>query len=160
MKYSSKEIVDMAVKIEDTGYAFYTACAAKFESHSKKAAGTFSILASEELKHRKYFQSVLSSVASREGVFDDTYYAYLQALTQVQVFKDASDITKVLASVTTVNDVLSIALQTEKDSIIWYKELTSFYSAADGETLEILDNLINEEKRHIVLIYDMMKDNG
>jgi len=160
MRYSTKEIVDMAVKIEDTGYAFYTECAEKFGKQSKKNADTFLLLASEELKHRDYFQSLLSSVTSKEGIFDESYFAYLQALTQAQVFKDASDITKVLATVNTVNDVLAIALQTEKDSILWYKELSGFYSAEERETIEILDRLIDEEKRHIVLIYGMLGDNG
>ena len=158
MKFSSKEIVDMAVKIEDTGYSFYTECAIKFGKDSDGTKDNFLFLAEEELKHKQYFLGLLDGISSQQGLFNDDYYSYLQALTQTQVFRDSSDIPGVLKNITGVSDVLKIGLQTEKDSIIWYRELALLYNNDDRESLAILDKLIDEEKKHIVLIYSMMRD--
>ncbi len=158
MKFSTKEIIDMAVKIEDTGYVFYTECAKKFGKDLDGSKENFLFLADEELKHKNYFLELLNGIESQQGVFDDDYYSYLQALTQVQVFRDASDIPGVLKQIISVSDVLKIGLQTEKDSIIWYKELGQLYDEKDHESMSILNKLIDEEKRHIVMIYNMMRD--
>ncbi|MDA3899576.1 MAG: ferritin family protein [Spirochaetes bacterium] len=155
MKYSLKEIIDMAVAIEDNGVYFYTQCAEKFEEledSSKKEF--FRMLADEESEHKKIFSSLLSELPQTEGDFTEEYYLYLNAITKQQVFKDINSIDSYMKSIQSIGDIFITAIHTEQDSIMWYRELLDMYK--NDKTRSILNTLIAEEKKHIVKLYSIM----
>ena len=153
MKYSIREIIDMAVSIEDNGVYFYTKCAEKFDETSKKEF--FLMLADEEREHKRIFSSMLETIPETEGNFADEYYMYLNAITRQQVFKDISSIDKYLENVKSIGDIFITAIHTEQDSIMWYRELLDMYKG-DIKVLDVLNKLIAEEKKHIVRLYQIM----
>ena len=56
MNFSFKEIIDLAVAIEQAGYEFYRSCSEKFDDGH--IAELFRFLANEEEQHKKSFESL------------------------------------------------------------------------------------------------------
>lgn len=153
MKYSVKEIIDIALGIEDIGYDFYKKCHDKFDDVDIK--NIFSFLAEEELRHKEIFEDLLKKVnLANEGYFSEEYYLYLKSIGNEFVFQNSDDIDKALKDIDTLNGVLTLAIQAEKDSILWYSELQKHYTE-NKEATAVLTNLMNEEKKHIITLVDL-----
>ncbi|RPI94138.1 MAG: hypothetical protein EHM32_07160 [Spirochaetales bacterium] len=152
MRFSTKELVDMAIGIEESGYYFYTQCRKKFDDPYFTELLTF--LAEEEHRHMKLFEKMLGELKETSGVFSEDYYQYLKALGDERVFKNNDDVDAVVKTVKSVFDVLKIAMTAEKDSILFYSELVSIHEK-DKDARTILNKLINEERKHIVLILEL-----
>jgi rubrerythrin len=152
MKFSTKELVDIAIGIEESGYYFYTQCRKKFDDPYFTELLTF--LAEEELRHKELFEKILGELSDTSGVFTEDYFQYLKALGDERVFKNNDDVDAVVKTVKTVFDVLKIAMTAEKDSILFYSELVSMHEKDQGART-ILNRLINEERKHIVLILEL-----
>ncbi len=147
--YSSKEIIDIAVEIEDTGIHFYKKCSEKFKEENLKAI--FVKLANEEVKHKELFRDMLKRLPDIEGEWTDEYYLYLKALGQSQVFTNIAQMDEIVDGVVDIDDIIKLAISAEKDSILWYNELKDICEK-DAETVKILKFIINEERKHILEI--------
>ncbi|HSV96492.1 MAG TPA: ferritin family protein [Spirochaetota bacterium] len=152
MRFSTKELVDMAIGIEESGYYFYTQCRKKFDDPYFTELLTF--LAEEELRHKELFEKMLGELKETSGVFSEDYYQYLKALGDERVFKNNDDVDAVVKEMESVFDVLKVAMTAEKDSVLFYSELLSMHEK-DKDALKILNRLIDEERRHIVLILEL-----
>lgn len=146
MKFSAKEIVDIAIGIEESGYRFYSECAKKFSD--ARLNELFSLFAEEELKHRELFEDMLKGLDDVEGSFTDEYYQYLTAFGDEKVFKDKKRIDAFLKKIEKPVDAIKHALIAEKDSILYYTELKELYYN-DNQTLILLNRIISEERRHV-----------
>lgn len=155
MKFSINEIIDMAVELEKTGFEFYTECSKYFSSNSKQSE-FFLKLASEENNHKQIFTSMLENLPETEGNFPDEYYEYLSAIISGRIFKNNNDIKTFLNNLKDEDDILKAALNAEKDSVLWYSELKSVYPQNDKAN-KILDDIIQEEKSHILQISKMFE---
>ncbi len=154
MKYSTQELMDIAIGIEENGYYFYTRCREKFSDESYKQLLGF--LAEEELRHKDLFEKLLSEIGDIKGIFTDEYFQYVRAIGDERIFKDHRDVDRVVTTVTTMEDIFKIALTAEKDSILFYTELLAMYEK-NREAKTVLNKLINEERRHIVTILEYME---
>jgi rubrerythrin len=152
MKYSLKELVDIAVSIEESGYYFYTKCHDTFKNKNMK--DIFSFLAEEELRHKDLFEEMLKKISESEGYFSEEYYAYLTAIGKERVFQTLDDIDTTIKNIDTASDIFNLALKAEKDSILWYSELKELYEK-DKEAQAVLTQLLNEEKKHVVTILNL-----
>lgn len=152
MKFSVKELVDIAVGIEDSGCFFYSKCRKKFTD--RQLADMFGFLAEEEHRHKELFETFLTEIGEPSGEFTGEYYQYLQAIGDERVFKDKDDVSAAIKGIAKVTDVFNLALTAEKDSILWYTELLSMYSG-EKEAHNLLTRLINEERTHIITLIDM-----
>lgn len=152
MKFSAKEIVDIAVGIEESGYYFYTRCRENFDNRELKEL--FGFLAEEELRHKEIFVNMLDQVKDVSGMFTEEYYQYLRAIGDERVFKNNTDVDRVVKDIASINDVMKIALTAEKDSILWYSELAVMYDK-DRDTHIVLERLLDEERRHVVLLLEI-----
>ncbi len=152
MKYSGKEIVDIAIGIEESGYHFYSQCRERFDNKNFKELLGF--LAEEELRHKEIFEKMLDQVRDASGMFTEEYFQYLRAIGEERVFKNNSDVDRVVKGIESMNDVFRIALTAEKDSILWYSELAGMYEK-DRDTRLILDRLLDEERKHVVLLLEL-----
>ncbi len=155
MKYSAKEIIDMAVELEKTGSYFYSKCSEKFEKDSE-LKGLFHFLADEELEHQKIFTSMLNDLKDSAGNFTDEYYEYLSALISGRIFRNIEAVAEFINEIEDVIDAFHAAIQAEKDSVLFYSEIKSMYEANAGAQI-ILDKLINAERSHLVKLNDMLK---
>jgi rubrerythrin len=152
MTFSTKEIIDIAIGIEDTGYYFYSRCADKFENPLLKE--TFSFLADEELRHKDFFESLEPEMKDAKGVYTTEYFQYLTAMSDGKVFSDKDNIDKAIAEITSPLDAISLALDAEKDSIFFYSELKELYES-NTNTLTALNKIINEERKHVVTLLEI-----
>jgi len=150
--YSTKELIDIAIGIEETGVYFYTKFKEKFKDESFKQI--FQFLADEELRHRDVFSGMLKKLNDNEGLFTQEYYSYLKALGTTRVFANKDDIDKIAPSLHTPLDIIKIAMDAERDSIVWYSELKEIYRN-DIKAKDILDQLINEERKHVLMLLDL-----
>lgn len=153
MRFSAKEIIDTAIEIEDLGYHFYKKFSAKFKDNKIKEI--FTLLADQEMEHKLTFQNILSELKDARGVFTEEYYQYLKAITQHdRVFKSIKDIDKAVKDIDSPSTVLSLALEAEKNSILFYSEIKDLYSA-DKEPADVLKKIIEEERKHVLTIVDL-----
>ena len=152
MAFSTKEIIDIAIGIEDSGYYFYTRCRDKFDDESLKEM--FSFLAEEEMRHKEFFENLESNIKDAKGIVTTEYFQYLTAIGDEKVFKDNNNIDNAIKDMNSPIDAIIVALEAEKDSILFYSELKELYDN-DNETKTMLNRIINEERRHVVTLMDI-----
>jgi rubrerythrin len=155
MAYSIKEIIDIAIRLEDAGHEFYDECG----RHFKDAAitDTFSFLAREELVHRELFQSFQwRPEAIEEGIFNEEYYAYLRAIGGGVVFdRHARNMRELVRDIGTPMDAIKQAFVAEKESILLYTEMKRLYPAPHAAA-DMLERVIAEERKHVLTLYDLV----
>lgn len=152
MSFSTKELIDMAIEIEESGYSFYRKCREKFDDEELR--DLFSFLAEEELRHKDIFGNLLSEIKDGQGVFTDEYYLYLKALGEERVFRNSGDVDRVVRDVQSPLDAVRIAMTAERDSIIWYGELKEIHGKV-REAVAILARILDEERRHVATLFDL-----
>jgi rubrerythrin len=157
MKFSTKEVIDIAVAIEESGYYFYSTCRTRFQDEAFREL--FGFLAEEELRHKELFVNMLSSPVAVQGVFTDEYFQYLKAIADSRVFRNKADVDSIVKGLDSLGDAFRIALTAEKDSILWYTELQDMYQSI-ADTHSILGRLINEERKHVITLLDVQEKLG
>lgn len=146
--FNAVEAFKIAVGIEDNGLRFYTEAAKRF---SGQLADLFESLAQEEVIHKATFAQVLKELpAEQSSIYDPDNETdeYLKMMSEINVFRQGSEeIDKALAGVLSVKDALRLAMNFEKDSIVFYVQLKN---SADKLTDKIsVDQLILEEAKHL-----------
>jgi len=144
--FSASEIVTMAVEIEKNGMVFYNALAAR--SKNEKAREIYTFLAAEEVRHQVTFKKMLKGLKELEltASEEEEYNSYLGALTSSRVFRSDVDIEELLAGADTEVDAINMAIDAEKDSILFYYELLG---QAISENSGAIEQVIKEEKAHM-----------
>jgi rubrerythrin len=146
MRYSIDEILEMAVQTEKLGYQFYSAMADKF----KKDPGLvklFTTLASKEKVHEKTFSDLkeMITVKGTEPVQWEEVSNYMRAFVESEFFLGKSKSLPVMDHVKTVQDAVKFALGFEKETLLYFWELRAIVKEK-----EVVDEVINEEKSHIM----------
>lgn len=145
--FSIKEIIDIGIQIEENGEAFYKNVAEKIKSD--KAKDIFLFLQTEEIKHINMFKSIAEEADSYnddEGIYNDEYFAYVKALASEHLFTNKGQGEILAQKVTTDIEAIEIGINFEKDSIIFYQEMTKMVTDND---LEVLNKVIEQEKMHL-----------
>ncbi|MCF8045628.1 MAG: ferritin family protein [Desulfarculaceae bacterium] len=150
--FNANEIFEMARQIEITGAAFYREAAESVDNEDHK---NFLIeLAEMEDDHEKTFQEMQKELTDGEQtllVFDpeDENALYLKALADNRVFskkkKPGKDMTEILKS----------AIQTEKDSIVFYLGMKEMVPEKYGKPR--INDIIKEEMSHLKLLSGKLK---
>lgn len=143
------ELVQLAINIEKRGMEFYDA--AHSTAVDSKSKELYKHLYNEEVKHMELFTELYNHIKDITTVddsylFDENVSAYLKSLVEEEVFKTsalAQDKNK-----STLDNIVQEAIKAEKNSILFYTELALHIK--DEEVLNILDILIEEEKKHLV----------
>jgi rubrerythrin len=106
-------------------------------------------LANEERDHKKWFESLkrVAQEAEARGQSVEISSEALRSLVGGQKFSlDEVDLSKIES----VQELIELAMEHEKDTIIFYQMLQSFID--DPETMKELDEIIAEEEQHIKLL--------
>lgn len=139
---SLAELLSIALNIEAEGYAFYThLAAAQTEESSKKL---FHKLAEQEREHQEIFKKLIGEVSQRsssDSWVSEEVAGYLKSYANMSIFP-----TMVKMKQVNLKEGLHLAVEVEKDSIIFYSELLPYA----GEERETIKKVISEEKRHLM----------
>lgn len=156
------EIAKIACDIEAEGIDFYRAAAdAVSENESQDL---FRELAQQEFDHLNRFRDLYKQLDEKMGgaestvefLFDDALTGYLKSITRGRVFPDGNDAATWLSQHPGTRDILTVALDAEKGSILLYAEMA--YHTAFGYSREILNRIIKEEQTHIVRLTRRLSD--
>lgn len=145
--FSASEIVETAVRIEENGFAFYNEAAKLVKD--EKTADIFNYLAGEEKKHIEIFQNLLQGLETEPLPPSEIeeYDHYMKYLTDENVFTREVGAEKVINQIQSDVDALNLAIDIEKDSILFYSGLKRVAKKSD---YEVIDKVINEEFSHLV----------
>jgi rubrerythrin len=153
MEYTIKEIIDIAVGMEDAGMEFYKTVAEKFDDQHIK--DIFIYLANQEIEHKKTFQELSSKSGETSGKYNEEYYLYMKAIGGDRIYADEyEDLDAVMSSIHTPVDAINKGFQDEKEAILFYNEIKRYFEG-DRETIAILDGIIEEERKHAVRLWDL-----
>ena len=146
------EIYDLAVQIEKNGEKFFREAVKKVSDPSLKTL--FQWLADQEVRHANWFAQKKASLKVGGGTLalNEMSSQMLQDILGDQRFS-LGDID--IDQIDTLEDLLSIAMEFEEDTIIFFGMLKSLID--DDEIIEGMDEIIEEEKRHIQVLQDYRK---
>jgi rubrerythrin len=146
-----REILEFAVYIEERGYEFYVGAMKKFAD--PRVTELFQYLADEEFKHEKIFKKLMQQEGDfRKGEPDAEYEAYMREFCKAHALGDKEAINRKLARLSTLEEILDLAMGFEKDSIVFFSELKD--SFARGHTAP-LERIVREEMGHLRKIFQM-----
>lgn len=149
--FSAEETLKIAIEIEKNGREFYEGMLE--ETEDQEIREVFSDLANQEVKHRETFEEMLGDVEMEEGpdlnslLYGGLEDSYLNALADSKVFTPANDNIKEARSANNRDELLSIAISLEKDTILYYYEILQ--NAKNSEDQDLIMDVINEEKSHV-----------
>ena len=144
------EVLEMAQRIERNGAAFYRKAAEQTASQDLRQI--LLKLATDEVDHEKVFAEMAEQLAYEERkvtLFEPvTEIAdYLATLADSKVFNLSSDFGSQLTGKETPADILKIALDKEKDSIVFYLGLRDYVPPQAGR--ETVDAILRQELGHV-----------
>ena len=153
--FSILEAVQLAVGIEEEGIRFYTLAAGKVDDPEMKKL--FETLKEKEHDHIKTFRGLYADLAEKQGdpdadlyLFDPEVAGYFRGYVETAVFPVPGAAASVLREVEGPEDILRLAMQAEKDSILYYHEL--LHHAPWPEAEELVKEIIAEEHRHFSIL--------
>lgn len=153
--YSSAEIIDIARQIEACGEAFYGAAARTVSE--PRVRDVFLRLQKEEQKHSAKFEQVLSQVKADpdHNRDNENYQVYMQALVESRVFSSPHLVDEAVAGLRGPHDAVELALKFEKEAVLFLGAFRRM--VRDGDKAAV-DELIEEEERHVVQLNRVSKD--
>ncbi len=144
MGFSISEVVELALQTERLGHEFYTAMSKRFEK-DEKLKGLFAMLAFKEQTHEKTFLELKGKVKDEKPENREEVSRYLRAIVESEFFLGREKSLPPLEHIKSVAEAVNFALSFEKETLLY------FYNMGDVVTeKEIIDEIINEEKEHIV----------
>jgi rubrerythrin len=145
--FSIREIIDMAIKLEKNAETFYREALARVSTPVLEPI--LVCLADEEREHAEWFERLkrVLQEAKAGGEEGEISGAALRSLVGDQRFSLADvDLSKIESA----EELIELAVEHEKDTIIFYQMLQSFID--DPETNKELDEVIAQEEQHIKLL--------
>lgn len=147
------EIIEIAVRLEERGEAFYTAAAEKAAKAEVKML--FEELAVQERHHRRAFQKMGRGVVELALSPDqwDQFQAYTGALLKQSLFDRPESALSQAVEATDEQNALQAALGFEKETTLFFHELRD---VVKGPARQTIDRIIEEERRHIQRLSGML----
>ena len=146
-KYSAPEVMEMAVDTEKGGELFYRSLAAQSKDDSLKSL--FSFLADQEKKHISVFVDIAKTIKVEPRELPANWEEvsiYLRAVTESRYFLGKDKALSAARSAKTAEQAVNTALAFEKETLVFYLEVSDMVPAAHRPAVEAL---IREERAHV-----------
>ncbi len=154
--FSPHELLDIAIRIETNGRAFYLAAAETADND--ECRNLLIHLADEEERHLLFFQDLkekeaggaAASAPSQTG--DDEFQAYLHSFADHLVFtgnrspRSAADLS--------MPELLVFAMTRETEAMLFYQDMKRSLPARHHA---LLDTVVSEERRHFSMLHGLLK---
>ncbi len=153
--FTASEVIELAMRIEQKGQAFYLLAADEAEDPGAKEF--FDYFAEEESKHEMFFRGMRDRIGHLEippGSDVEEYAHYVMALIDSHdVFNfDYTEAFK--ADDFSFEDAIRIAMRFEKDTILLFTELKNMVPESEQQFVE---ECIDEERGHLRLLASKLK---
>lgn len=149
--FSIREVVEQAIQTERLGEEFYTKMAERFHDDNELSK-LFQLLASHETRHGASFSQLKDKIRDEEPEGWGEVTQYLKAIVDSEFFLGKDKCLPSLEHVKTALEAIDFALCFERETLLYYHTLR--------ETLKektIVDNIISEERSHIVWLNNLRK---
>jgi rubrerythrin len=149
--FNFKEVMAIAVQLEKNGAEFYGL--AKASTDNPKHKKLFENLQEMELDHQISYEKIMNNLDSEKFGSENDYQpgaetlAYLEAFAGGHVFDLNDNPQKQFAKCKNTPEILRMAIQSEKDSIVFYLGIRNMVPPSLGK--EQVDSIIDEEMGHI-----------
>lgn len=151
--FACSELLEVALEIEKNGQAFYEEL-----SNCAKEKGVLEVakfMAEEEKRHYEKFKTMLDVIGESHTTpesYPGEYQQYVKALADSRVFTEEHEIRDECRRLKNDSDAIQMAIGLEKDSIIFYNEMSRFVRESDRPTV---GKIIDEERRHIAKLWEL-----
>lgn len=157
--FNADEIFEMAEEIEAKGARFYRKAAEKAADADIK--DFFNGMAKMEDNHQKTFAQMrkdLTDAEKGQTVYDpqDESILYLQTMADSKGSEGMITPTKEFTGEESIKDVIEIALNSEKESVVFYYGIKSLVPAGAGQ--DKVELIIKEELGHIRTLLGYLKN--
>jgi len=145
--FEAREIVGIAIKIEENGEEFYSRLATV--TKHLKVKETFEFLAGEERKHRNSFREIQQRLGEYKPAYESypgEYLNYVKALAEENIFTKERAGQLLLKKPKAPTAALDTAIGLEKDSILFYNEMKNFVLESEHKPI---NEIIGQEKEHL-----------
>lgn len=157
-RFNALEVMEMAKDIEKRGKQFYLKHAEATENRDLREL--FQRLAADEQDHYEKFIALTEKLRKDSDQADYLYEqevsAYFKYLVEYSVFPK-EDSEEAVEALNDVEKALKLAIQAEKDSILFYREMCEYN---EGKTTEAVNKLIAQEKEHLRSLGKYIKEYG
>ena len=155
--FNAFEILEMAEEIERNGAKFYRQAAKN--TSDKKAKQMLLGMADMETGHLETFHNMKAQLSDKEKGWsiydpDDISALYLQVLADAHGYEGKISPTKELTGDETMKEILEIALNSEKKSVLFYFGLKESVPPKAGR--DKVEAIIKEEVNHIKALLDRL----
>ncbi len=155
---TGRDVLEVAVQIEKNGVRFYTLAGETVRN--ERLSELLSFLAEEEKRHITTFEEMLNDIPADAppGTTDpylDEASLYIGALADSKVFTKHGIGLRLDEGVKNESEILRLAIDMEKDSILFYHELKNGVREGDRPSVE---KLISEEKEHFVKLQKLQRE--
>ncbi len=149
--FDVREMLKLALKIEENGYKFYTYMAKKMES--KEMKNLFTFLADEEVKHKRIFEVMSAKLGDYKLVenLPAEYLDYLRVYTNTGIFQQEMS-EKDMEKLADISSAFRYSIGRESDSILFYHELKNFIPESKHNAI---DMIIEEERKHYIKLSEL-----
>ena len=152
--YSARDLVNIAIGIERRGIIYYDVIARSTEDDQARAV--FEGLARMERVHLATFEHMLDDIGGT-GVNEAEEEGYIATLLQDAVFTDDAVTADVAAQADTDIKAMELAINGEKDAILYYYELRDLLPEG---LAALVNRILNEEKRHLAQLTAIRQSMG
>lgn len=155
--YNAYEVFEIADKVEVAGESFYRSAASKLEDGCDVKKLLLE-LADMEVAHQSYFSAMRDryNVEDVEGLIDLEGQAgsYLKAIGEAHVIHNLANILD--ESEDDAEKILKIALEFEKDSVVYFAALKS--AVVDVDEQGKIDRIVQEEVEHVGILTRKLRE--
>lgn len=154
MQIKPNELIHFGMQIEERGFKFFQGMAARVADPEVKKV--FELLSDEEEKHYNVFEKMMLEVDTYDPpeYYMDEYEAYVWTLANNHVLKGKADPEQYLEKATTPVEAVDLALNIEKDTILFFIALKKVVPAEGRATLDLL---IDQENLHVKSLLELKK---
>lgn len=148
--FNAAEVFNIAIEIEENGRKFYESAQKIVDDAGVRKL--FEELAAQEISHKARFEALkaqLSPEATSPAVWDpdNALDQYIKMMADMHVFVSNPSLDSQLATVKDVRSALKLAIEFEKDSVIFFLSMQEATEGKQGQ--EMVEALVREEREHL-----------
>lgn len=152
--FSVAELLDVAIKDEETGIAFYEALADVTKDPT--VAEHLRHIAQQERHHKQRFTEMLKDVGAYKPQerYVGEYESYLRAVLDSRAFPEPAVAADEARRTSSDADAIATAIRLEKDALLFLREIKQFLPPTHVEYVEAV---IREEQEHLIELTELRK---